>query len=333
MSNWNWNKGNQDKKSWEKGAWDKDDKQDWKKQRTDAIHDDSQGDSVSSAGPDIGLFAGALIAFAKAMQPVAFPAVAGAPPAAAGGGPAIPPPMYPPVGPPPPAQPADGFLQEGSWPDPPFMTYGPGLQADRRLLHLACIKIMVLGALGLGIRKLRYCWKCFSLSWFSPGKSCSNPACPLYGFKVARQALETAAPGSPDLQALYTCLVTTIGNLLSPACANPLNVSWLDMDTFIWPKLELDSSDAEPDADWATGKGKSKGKNKKGPASPTTSADEDPAPKAKAKAKAKGKLPAKAHPLAKAGLFAKSAGKAAGAPAAKVQPKAVAKPKAPVQAT
>ena len=58
-------------------------------------------------------------------------------------------------------------------------------------LHNCVLKVMCVASLGLRLDKLRFCWKCFSMSWFSGGGKCTNPGCRFFGFAEILPALQT----------------------------------------------------------------------------------------------------------------------------------------------
>ena len=57
------------------------------------------------------------------------------------------------------------------------------------LIDRFCIQSIILDGLNIVSSKLRWCWQCYSFSWFSSGSSCSNPDCKKFGFNVVKQHL------------------------------------------------------------------------------------------------------------------------------------------------
>ena len=334
-----WDKSSQQDK-WGKAVWKQDNQgsQDWKKQKTDdlpaawiAVADATPGGSSSSGG-DFSAAADAVcaavgkliaVATAQAMQPSQALVVSGSQTHA--------PAMVPPAGNPPvPAQP--GWTPPGNWPAVGQHYYGPGVSVDPKLLHQAVLKVMVLGSLGLSLRKLRFCWKCYSCSWFSGGSSCANPGCMLFSFREPAAALEMASM-DPEMAQLYCAVTATLVSLITPGNANPLSITNLDMDQFVWAKLcmpgDIEAEEEVENADGTEAKGEVKGMGK-GKGKPQ---DDAKLPKAKAAGKAKGKGKAKGVgkapvPVPKQAVIPGAHAKAA--PKAGAKAKAPA-PKAPVQ--
>ena len=66
-------------------------------------------------------------------------------------------------------------------------TFPPCPQA----LHNTILKVMCVGSAGLRLEKLRWCWKCFSMSFFTGGSKCTNPGCKLFGFNPLLPVFQT----------------------------------------------------------------------------------------------------------------------------------------------
>ena len=58
----------------------------------------------------------------------------------------------------------------------------PGGHNVAPALHNAILKLMIMGSLNLKLNKLRWCWKCYSMSWFTGGSCCTNPGCHMFKF-------------------------------------------------------------------------------------------------------------------------------------------------------
>ena len=56
-------------------------------------------------------------------------------------------------------------------------------------LHNSVMKVMCVASLALRLDKLRFCWKCYSMSWFTGGSKCTNPGCKFFGFADILPAL------------------------------------------------------------------------------------------------------------------------------------------------
>jgi len=319
--NWNWGK----KQSWDsKDNWGS--KEEWPKKHR--AEEPVVGEGTSSGSREEGPSSAGMVALAQALGQVIKDSLAPAAPSWSTAvvpsmlPPAAPPPMAPPPGPPgmPILPSSSTFVPPGNWPPCGQLVFGPGIPVDNRLLHYSILKTIILGAMALKPSRLRFCWKCYSTSWFSGGATCSSPGCMLFGFREPLAALEIASQ-DPDMVSLYNALRDAIVSNLSPGLQNPLNVNCLDMDSYFWPKLNIASPDEE-DPDEAKGKGK-------GQAPPAKAKGPGVAPAGKGKGKGKGPVPKKA--AAKA-VPKKAGGKGAvkGA-AAKHAPKP-ALVKAPVQA-
>ena len=225
------------------------------------------------------------------------------------------------------------FQAPGGWPAVQQAYFGPGLQVDHSVVHRAAVKMLIMGALGLRPIKLRFCWKCYSVSWFSPGSMCAAPGCMSFGFNDAHQILIQQSHNRP-LQDLYLAVTADIIGQISPGCNNPLSLNNINMDSYVWPILQTpDAGEEDSDDLWSQGDGwqpanapwKAPGK------APEKAAGKPPgkAPakagkwimKPKGKAKAKGKAPVQAKPLVPK-VAGKGNGKGKGM---QVPPKAAAK--------
>ena len=74
-------------------------------------------------------------------------------------------------------------------------------------LHNCVLKVMCVASLGLRLDKLRFCWKCFSMSWFSGGGKCTNPGCRFFGFSEILPAFQAESQ-------LYCSIHDEIGQIM-----------------------------------------------------------------------------------------------------------------------
>ena len=202
--------------------------------------------------------------------------------------PAVPPPAIPPLAAPP--------SRQGGFPHP-------------EALHHSVIKLLICGSLGLRADKLRWCWKCYSMSWLSPSGSCLNGGCSMFGMQDVVAALSDKAELYVELQkAIEEQLEKTpdpqqaanqifLGNFIFPTMSHVVQAAPVDELGDVpgaLPKAVPPFAKGHP-----KGKGKGKGKAKGMPAAKAILAKAGPA-KAAAKQIAKAKAKGAAKQLAKA---------------------------------
>ena len=165
-------------------------------------------------------------------------------------------------------------------------------------------QVLLAKACGIDLRRMRWCWRCYSMSYLRPASCCTLPSCPSFGFGAALGQLRTE-PQYDEGKTVVSAFYNQTGQGLD-AFFDPAQV---DVPFYQFGIVEA-KTDAKP---------KAKAKAKAAPKAKG---------KAKGKAKAKPKAMVKKPTKAKGKATPKAAAKAKAEAKAKAQAKAQAAPKA-----
>ena len=57
--------------------------------------------------------------------------------------------------------------------------------------------------MGINLNKMRYCWACYSMSWFRPGSCCTNPDCGKFGWTAVMDCIYESQEHADYVAALH----------------------------------------------------------------------------------------------------------------------------------